>query len=129
MGNHEGQTNSTVMIIKSDECKIKDASDNVKSALSLCKKAVGDCKKAAENVTSVIHDCENPTVSVVDLTAQAEAASTGLDSIDTANFVPSSARGVRSVSTCDEVKTALVNIALALDASNTSTYNVSNALA
>ena len=150
--NHEGQTNSTVMIIKSDECKIKDASDNVKSALSLCKKAVGDCKKAAENVTSVIHDCENPTVSVVDLTAQAaaanatkeaaaaaiaaatetkaqaEAASTGLDSIDTANFVPSSARGVRSVSTCDEVKTALVNIALALDASNTSTYNVSNAL-
>ena len=150
--NHEGQTNSTVMIIKSDECKIKDASDNVKSALSLCKKAVGDCKKAAENVTSVIHDCENPTVSVVDLTAQAaaanatkeaaaaaiaaatetkaqaEAASTGLDSINTANFVPSSARGVRSVSTCDEVKTALVNIALALDASNTSTYNVSNAL-
>merc|ERR1712088_329963 len=139
--NHEGQTNSTVMIIKSDECKIKDASDNVKSALSLCKKAVGDCKKAAENVTSVIHDCENPTVSVVDLTAQAAAAnatkeaaaaaiaaSTGLDSIDTANFVPSSARGVRSVSTCDEVKTALVNIALALDASNTSTYNVSNAL-
>merc|ERR1712223_661210 len=150
--NHEGQTNSTVMIIKSDECKIKDASDNVKSALSLCKKAVGDCKKATENVTSVIHDCENPTVSVVDLTAQAaaanatkeaaaaaiaaatetkaqaEAASTGLDSIDTANFVPSSARGVRSVSTCDEVKTALVNIALALDASNTSTYNVSNAL-
>jgi len=149
--NHEGQTNSTVMIIKSDECKIKDASDNVKSALSLCKKA-GDCKKAAENVTSVIHDCENPTVSVVDLTAQAaaanatkeaaaaaiaaatetkaqaEAASTGLDSIDTANFVSSSARGVRSVSTCDEVKTALVNIALALDASNTSTYNVSNAL-
>ena len=151
--NHEGQTNSTVMIIKSDECKIKDASDNVKSALSLCKKAVGDCKKAAENVTSVIHDCENPTVSVVDLTAQAaaanatkeaaaaaiaaatetkaqaEAASTGLDSINTANFVPSSVRrGVRSVSTCDEVKTALVNIALALDASNTSTYNVSNAL-
>merc|ERR1712038_1101869 len=129
-----------------------DASDNVKSALSLCKKVVGDCKKAAENVTSVIHDCENPTVSLVDLTAQAaaanatkaaaaaaiaaatetkaqaEAASTGLDSIDTANFVPSSARGVRSVSTCDEVKTALVNIALALDASNTSTYNVSNAL-
>ena len=151
--NHEGQTNSTVMIIKSDECKIKDASDNVKSALSLCKKAVGDCKKAAENVTSVIHDCENPTVSVVDLTAQAaaanatkeaaaaaiaaatetkaqaEAASTGLDSINTTNFVPSSLRrGVRSVSTCDEVKTALVNIALALDASNTSTYNVSNAL-
>ena len=154
--NHEGQTNSTVMIIKSDECKIKDASDNVKSALSLCKKAVGDCKKAAENVTSVIHDCENPTVSVVDLTAQAaaanatkeaaaaaiaaatetkaqaEAASTGLDSINTANFVPSSARravrGRRSVSTCDEVKTALVNIALALDASNTSTYNVSDAL-
>ena len=154
--NHEGQTNSTVMIIKSDECKIKDASDNVKSALSLCKKAVGDCKKAAENVTSVIHDCENPTVSVVDLTAQAaaanatkeaaaaaiaaatetkaqaEAASTGLDSINTANFVSSSARrvrrGRRSVSTCDEVKTALVNIALALDASNTSTYNVSNAL-
>ena len=154
--NHEGQTNSTVMIIKSDECKIKDASDNVKSALSLCKKAVGDCKKAAENVTSVIHDCENPTVSVVDLTAQAaaanatkeaaaaaiaaatetkaqaEAASTGLDSINTASFVPSSARravrGRRSVSTCDEVKTALVNIALALDASNTSTYNVSDAL-
>ena len=154
--NHEGQTNSTVMIIKSDQCKIKDASDNVKSALSLCKKAVGDCKKAAENVTSVIHDCENPTVSVVDLTAQAaaanatkeaaaaaiaaatetkaqaEAASTGLDSINTANFVPSSARravrGRRSVSTCDEVKTALVNIALALDASNTSTYNVSDAL-
>ena len=154
--NHEGQTNSTVMIIKSDECKIKDASDNVKSALSLCKKAVGDCKKAAENVTSVIHDCENPTVSVVDLTAQAaaanatkeaaaaaiaaatetkaqaEAAKTGLDSINTASFVPSSARravrGRRSVSTCDEVKTALVNIALALDASNTSTYNVSDAL-
>merc|ERR1712014_324701 len=60
--------------------------------------------------------------------AQAEAASTGLDSINTAIFVPSSARRVRSVSTCDEVKTALVNIALALDASNTSTYNVSNAL-